>query len=1598
MAPIDPTLQASAGSNASAVLSNSLGATLTSRVRVKPTLEPSKILAGKKVVVIGGTGFLGKVWVAMLLHRFPELGHVYLVVRAKRDQSPEERFWADIASSPTFDPIREAHPGASFEAFLREKITPVAGDMARPAVGFTREFIEAHAGDIAAVVNVAGVVDFNPPLDEALEANAFGVNNLIDLCRALGAPVMHTSTCYVAGYRTGLIEEVDPRDVPFPRAENAPAERLIAMPDGGVPVNRKLDRTHWDPQNEIRECLDVIEHVRHRCEDAYRQSAFLDVAKKNLVDRGEPCRGVVLEDELAKVKRKYVREQLTEAGRERALYWGWSNIYTYTKSIGEQVLMASGVPVTIVRPAVIESSCEFPFPGWNEGINTSAPFIYMALKGQSQFPADENVHLDIIPVDFVCSGMIASLVELIEGNFEPVYQYGCGDVNGCKMSRYMELIGLYKRKKLQDGGDEGNRLVNAILARVEPVNLSKREYQTHGAHAVAKVERGVASVLDALALGPAAALFKPAAKALRKVAATEDKMGDVMDLFLPFTAECEWIFSCANTRAALDRMPDEERARLVWYPERIDWRAWMYDVHIPAIEKWAGPQLEEKLRRETKPLRRHETLVALLDEMAERHDHGVALRMLEDDGLSRITFIEWREASATVAARLAARGVQPGDRVVLTGDNRPAWPIAYFGILRAGAVAVPIDPKLSSKQIANVVQASGARVALWGEDVDGAAGLGVRQSLPELEVLDLDEVIRNDARLVPPAVEVRPDALASIIYTSGTTGEPKGVMLTHENFTSLLASLTPLFFLSPSDGVLSVLPLHHTFEFSCGLLLPMSRGASITYIGEITSERLGEGLSKARVSAMVGVPALWQLLERRIVNQAKDRGKVAGAAFDWALELNRMLGKTAGMDAGKLFFGPVHDKLGGRVKYLISGGSALPKSTAETFAGLGLHLSEGYGLTEAAPVLTVAKASPRSRAGHVGKAIPGITVRIANADKDGVGEVWAKGPNVMQGYFGNEEATRGVVDAEGWLHTGDLGKLDKKGQLVLVGRSKDVIVGASGENVYPDDVEELLGKVADVEELSIVGLVRGDTEIVACLAVPLRDKDEPRHELHARAMRSLKKSIAELPKHCQPAVVHLYDVDLPKTATRKVKRSEVKAILERLTAATAAPVTSAATSGGSLAVVQQSLAAITNRSVADIRPEQSLAADLGLDSLQAMELAVALEARLGRPLPQEQLARVETVAELAELCATARPARTMAVIDDEPESKSLDIPAPLAGAAKALLGKAQMGFYGRVMKPAVQGRAFIPHNRNTIVVSNHASHLDMGLVKYALGSYGEDLVSLAAQDYFFDGTLRRTYFEKLTNLQAFDRKANIRQALREAGDTIRSGKTVLLFPEGTRSTDGVVHEFKSTLGHLALSNRTDILPVYLGGTYEALPKGGKVPTRRELTARIGPALTFDELERLTAGMKFATACKVAAKLARAAVVALRDGGVLELHRYASADEALGEKREHPLVTLFRKLEQRYVPGRVTKPVSFYFTLGGENECKWYALLEPERCTIENGKPPGGTADCVLKTTQEIFTRIVEDGYMPSPVEVMSGLVKSNDVSLLGTFKEAFDLP
>ncbi len=1548
-------------------------------------LSLARTLDGARLFVVGGTGFLGKVWLSMLLTHFPNVGKIYLVVRSKKGASSETRFWADIASSLPFDPLRAATHGA-YEQFLRDKVEAIDADVSRPLCGCSEELIGRLKGQVNAVVNVAGVVDFHPPLDEALLANAFGVKNLVDLAKALGdVPVLHTSTAYVAGYRNGQIDEENPLDRPFPKMG-------------------ELEAVHWSPEREIEECLDIVNQVRHRANDAYRRSYFLDQARRKLLDKGEPTHGKALDDELDRVRRRFEEERLIEAGKERAIHWGWTNIYTYTKSIGEQILVASGLRCTLVRPTVIESSMSFPFPAWNEGINTMGPLIYLIMRGHLQVPTNERTVLDVIPVDMVAGGMIVALAELLEGTHKLVYHLGSSDTSPLTMHRLIELSGLYKRRHFLDKG-KGNPIWNYIAAHIEPTPVTVPEFYQHGAPAIADAAESLSKLLRKAGIGPAAAVTKPVAGLLSSYAKIARRNGEIWELYIPFMAETEYHFVSANIRHSVARLDDKERALIDWAPERIEWRHYLLDVQIAGLEKWVWPEIDAKLERPQNPLRAYEDLLCLAEEMAERHDLAVAFQRFEGDGFTRITYRDVLARAEATAGRLAALGIAPGSRVMLGAQNHPDWPIAYLGVLRAGATVVPVDAALEAGPAANLLRASGAKVLICDDAFLDKAGREALASVPGVVRLDLHEVSDlHGAPPPPPRPALTGDELASVIYTSGTTGTPKGVMLSHKNFCAMLAALAPVFPLTSGDRVLSVLPLHHTFEFSCGFLLPFSRGARVIYLDELSSERLSAAMRESRVTAMVGVPALWQLLERRITGEVRELGPAAEVTFDLALQLNRLLGEKLGLNVGRALFGRVHQAFGGNLRYLISGGAALSPDTARLFEGLGLPLAEGYGLTEAAPVLTVAKAAPGAKAGNVGKPVPGVEIKIASPDANGVGEVLARGPNVMAGYADNPEATSRTLDEDGWLHTGDLGKIDRKGRLSLVGRSKDVIVGANGENIYPDDVERMLGEVEGITELCILGITdpRGG-ERAACLAVPERPRDrgedppttEDFLEARERAGKNLRAAIAKLPTALQPPVVLLHDEKLPRTSTRKVKRGEVRALVERLVTAAAPRPGEKGKGGGS--AVRAAVAAIARKSEAEMHGGLRLREDLGLDSLMSMELVASLEAALPGRKVAPAVASSGTVAELEQaLDVDAAPSRKI-VRDEEEEKASVVLPEAVRTTAKTAIALLQQRFYSDVMNTRVTGRSFIPHNRNTLVVANHASHLDMGLTKYALGSYGQELVALAARDYFFESSeVRRAVVENFTNLAPLDRGGNLRETLREVGQLIDQGKTVLIFPEGTRSPDGQLREFKGAVGHLALHHDIDLLPVYLGGTYEAMPKKSKIPTKRDLVARIGPPLEIDQLRRLTAGLKPAQAARRVALIAQRAVEALRDGGALDLRSAAPADFD-DAPRKHPAVLLFEELERRFQPGVLDKPVSYYFTLGEDAEAKWTVQVSPSDCKVANGKPSGGSADCVLKTNVEMFSRIVREGYTPSPPEFFSGTIKTNDPSLLITFQRVFNL-
>ena len=418
---------------------------------------------------------------------------------------------------------------------------------------------------------------------------------------------------------------------------------------------------------------------------------------------------------------------------------------------------------------------------------------------------------------------------------------------------------------------------------------------------------------------------------------------------------------------------------------------------------------------------------------------------------------------------------------MLVSHNAPEWGMTYFGVLKTGASCIPVDPESSIEEIVNFARAGDAAGIVLSEKLneehsDLRARLTAAGLAPKIwtfdQVFALPDEQTEDERIALLPARVTAQSLASLIFTSGTTGRPKGVMLSHRNLTSMVSMLSSVFDMSTRDGVLSVLPLHHTFEFSTGFLTPLSRGAQITYLPELTGDALARAIKNGHVTGMVGVPALWELLHRRIKNKLYERSDWIGKTADAMIKANAWLRDNTPLNLGPIVFYPIHEGLGGRIRYFISGGSALSESIQKDFQGLGFTILEGYGLTEASPVLTVTRPENRMLTGSVGRPLPGVEVKIAEPDAGGVGEVIARGPNVMLGYFADEKATRSAL-VERWLYTGDLGKLDDDGNLFLVGRSKEIIVDTNGKNVYPDELEEVYLNSPHVKELSIVGLPDG---------------------------------------------------------------------------------------------------------------------------------------------------------------------------------------------------------------------------------------------------------------------------------------------------------------------------------------------------------------------------------------------------------------------------------------------------------------------------------------------------------------------------------------------
>jgi long-chain acyl-CoA synthetase len=1435
-------------------------------------LSPTEIYQGRNVFLIGSTGFLGKVTLSMLLHRFPNIGRVYVTVRARSHEESQTRFWNNVITAPPFDPLRERY-GSAFEGFIKDKVAVVGGDIGDTNLGYTEEEAQGIAGDIDVVINSAGNVTFNPTLESALRTNVVGTQNVIAFTNRMKRPALvHVSTCFVAGNRSGAVWESDPVIGYFPRREE--------LPD-----------VEFSVEKEIRDCAKLAERVKDEARDSMMAARFRELARQRLIDEGrDPDDPDAMGLAVARERKVWTRTRLTDLGIERAAYWGWPNIYTYTKSLGEQLVAAeAGIVRSIVRPSIVESAVSYPFPGWNEGFTTTAPLIFIALKGQTLIPVNEKLVLDITPVDQVAAVMLAVAAETCVEEPRLVHQAATGDSNPNDMRRIVGLLGLYKRKHFQEK-ETGFKLINEIAGRMETKPVTPARFDKTSTPMVNAAAKKVSTLLDRVRPrwggGRVTDVIDRVKERVDRIEELTHETAQAFEMFRPFMVENAYTFRADNVRSLFARIRKDERALLQWNPEQLDWYDYWMHTHFPGLRKWVFPTLEDEMREQPKRVYTYRDLLELFETTTKRHATRVAMRIERDGRSEQYTYTDLRELATRAGAFLASQSIKPADRVMLLSHNAPEWGMTYFGVMKAGATCIPVDPTSSTDEVVTFARAGGAAGIVISAEMDREHPL-LTEKLAEGElptrVWRFDEVFAmpdqptEDERMALLPSRVHPQSVASLIFTSGTTGRPKGVMLSHRNLTSMTSMLSSVFDMSTHDGVLSVLPLHHTFEFSTGFLTPLSRGAQITYLEELSGEALARAIKNGHVTGMVGVPALWELLHRRIKTKFNERSEWIGGAADLLIRANAWLRDNTPLNLGHFVFYPIHKGLGGRIRYLISGGSALSEKVQKDFHGLGFTILEGYGLTEASPVLTVTRPRNSMLAGSVGKPLPGVEIKIAEADSSGVGEVIARGPNVMVGYYENEAATRETL-IERWLHTGDLGRFDEDGNLYLVGRSKDIIVDSNGKNVYPDELEEVYNSSPFIKELSIVGLPDDDGgEKIACLVVPDFDHDISlsRAETHKKVEEHFRDISSTLPFYKRVKVLHFWDGELPRTATRKVKRREVVTSMQALEQSmrAAGRVKAETTRDDKQTWLFEVVAAVTGRPRAEITPDTRFS-DLGFDSLMYVELATAIENAGGELISPDTLNEVQDLRELSN-AVTRQQARK------EPERAQADkrsgadeeiyIPSFVKTVGNKGLDALQRVFYEKFLHTKYEGQTNIPVHTNFIVAPNHTSHLDMGLVKLSLGEAGKDMVALAAADYFFDNKYKRAYMDNFTNTVPMERSGSLRQSLRHARSFLERGYNALVFPEGTRSLSGEMAEFKPIIGYLALTCRVGILPIYVYGTYEAMPKGSNLIKSRNIGTRIGRYLSFEELEGMTKGMARAEAYRLIAALTRHQVENLRDG-------------------------------------------------------------------------------------------------------------------------------
>jgi long-chain acyl-CoA synthetase len=899
-------------------------------------------------------------------------------------------------------------------------------------------------------------------------------------------------------------------------------------------------------------------------------------------------------------------------------------------------------------------------------------------------------------------------------------------------------------------------------------------------------------------------------------------------------------------------------------------------------------------------------------ECVEHWPQNIALEIQHRERVESCTYAELRHMAESVGSWLGDNGFQSVARVVILADNHPRWVAVFLGVVASGCTAVPLDTALHADQITTLLKDSGSsllfcdvkhlptaqeaigelpiKIALINPAGHKAATTQANSGPAALApVADLESIFASGPGSFAPAA-VAADVVASLLYTSGTTSNPKGVMLTHANLLGEVESVFQWARVGPEDAVLGVLPLFHVLSQMANLLLPLVKGAKVVYLETLNTTELLRALNQRQITIFAVVPQFFYLIHERIFKEVAKRGKVAGLALRALMAVNRGLRKV-GFNAGRIFFGKLHSTFGDRMRYLITGGSRFDPQIGYDFHALGIDVLQAYGLTETTGA-AFAALPHHNVIGSVGPPLPGVEGKIIDPKpgEDGgpaVGEIAIKGAIVMKGYWNRPDATAAVLK-DGWLHTGDLGYFDSGGNLFITGREKDVIVLSNGKNVYPEEVESYYLKSPYIKEIGVMALESeaGNPASDRLYAVVVPDFDLLKERKIVNAREVIRFDIegisAKIPSTKRIGSYEIWQDPLPRTTTRKLKRFEMEKLVRAnqkkgqpdFEARSAPSLSAEDTQWLEQPEVQQALKIIRESSTSApkvIRPSDNLELDLGLDSMQRIELLVAVEKELGGDVEESAMTEIYTVRQLVDAIresaaggktratSSQQPAGWKSVLEEDPtdpEVLALAKPSRLTeGLLYAAFQLLQMFAYDRFHLRA-SGLEKFPAQGSYIISSNHQSYLDPVVLASILPwRVFRSLFAVGTSEIFGSGFMRR--LARWLRVIVVDPDANLVSAMRAGAFGLRHGRILILYPEGERSIDGTPRIFKKGAAILSIHLQVPIVPVAIEGFHDAWPRGQRFQKFAPLQIQVGDPIypppdaedSEGAYEKLTAELK-----------------------------------------------------------------------------------------------------------------------------------------------------